>query len=198
MTLFDAPVTGVDRRVGFVFQQDAVFPWRDVLGNVMAGPLFRGVAQAKAEKEALDWMGFEARRALLDVLDAAVADPTAQVRVIAYDLSEREILLRLKKLGKRAGPGELAPVPGVCCEWACGKKCVHARACYLCRLLCVASRCNRGRACTNVPPLFARRRQGEPTRRRPRGGGAEEEGGAHKEGQAGARVGRRRRRARQG
>jgi hypothetical protein len=52
-------------------------------------------------KEALDWMGFEARRALLDVLDAAVADPTAQVRVIAYDLSERDILLRLKKLGKR-------------------------------------------------------------------------------------------------
>ena len=43
VTLFDAPVDGVDRRVGFVFQQDAVFPWRDVLGNVMAGPLFRGV-----------------------------------------------------------------------------------------------------------------------------------------------------------
>ncbi len=41
VTLFDAPVDGVDRRVGFVFQQDAVFPWRNVLGNVMAGPLFR-------------------------------------------------------------------------------------------------------------------------------------------------------------
>src|SRR4029077_8939693 len=40
VTLFDAPVDGVDRRVGFVFQQDAVFPWRDVLGNVMAGGLF--------------------------------------------------------------------------------------------------------------------------------------------------------------
>src|SRR3954453_19042472 len=25
--LFDAPVKDVDRRVGFVFQQDAVFPW---------------------------------------------------------------------------------------------------------------------------------------------------------------------------
>src|ERR1051325_527775 len=37
VTLFDAPVDGVDRRVGFVFQQDAVFPWRNVLGNVMAG-----------------------------------------------------------------------------------------------------------------------------------------------------------------
>jgi NitT/TauT family transport system ATP-binding protein len=56
VTLFDAPVTGVDRRVGFVFQQDAVFPWRDVLGNVMAGPLFRGVPRAQAEAEARDWI----------------------------------------------------------------------------------------------------------------------------------------------
>jgi NitT/TauT family transport system ATP-binding protein len=56
VTLFDAPVNGVDRRVGFVFQQDAVFPWRNVLGNVMAGPLFRGVPKAKAEEMARDWI----------------------------------------------------------------------------------------------------------------------------------------------
>jgi NitT/TauT family transport system ATP-binding protein len=56
VTLFDAPVDGVDRRVGFVFQQDAVFPWRNVLGNVMAGPLFRGVAKARAEEMARDWI----------------------------------------------------------------------------------------------------------------------------------------------
>jgi NitT/TauT family transport system ATP-binding protein len=56
VTLFDAPVDGVDRRVGFVFQQDAVFPWRNVLGNVMAGPLFRGVPKAKAEEKARDWI----------------------------------------------------------------------------------------------------------------------------------------------
>jgi NitT/TauT family transport system ATP-binding protein len=57
VTLFDAPVHGVDSRVGFVFQQDAVFPWRNVLGNVMAGPLFRGVAKDKAEAAARDWIG---------------------------------------------------------------------------------------------------------------------------------------------
>jgi NitT/TauT family transport system ATP-binding protein len=56
VTLFDAPVNGVDRRVGFVFQQDAVFPWRNVLGNVMAGPLFRGVPKAGAEEMARDWI----------------------------------------------------------------------------------------------------------------------------------------------
>ena len=56
VTLFDAPVDGVDSRVGFVFQQDAVFPWRNVLGNVMAGPLFRGVPKNKAEATARDWI----------------------------------------------------------------------------------------------------------------------------------------------
>jgi sulfonate transport system ATP-binding protein len=56
VTLFDTPVVGVDSRVGFVFQQDAVFPWRNVLGNVMAGPLFRGVPRDKAEATARDWI----------------------------------------------------------------------------------------------------------------------------------------------
>ncbi|HEY8333633.1 MAG TPA: ABC transporter ATP-binding protein [Tardiphaga sp.] len=56
VTLFDKKVDGVDRRVGFVFQQDAVFPWRDVLHNVMAGPLFRGIPKDKAEAEARDWI----------------------------------------------------------------------------------------------------------------------------------------------
>jgi NitT/TauT family transport system ATP-binding protein len=56
VTLFDEAVNGVDRRVGFVFQQDAVFPWRNVLGNVMAGPLFRGRSRDKAEAEARDWI----------------------------------------------------------------------------------------------------------------------------------------------
>jgi NitT/TauT family transport system ATP-binding protein len=56
VTLFDKKVSGVDRRVGFVFQQDAVFPWRDVLHNVMAGPLFRGIKKDEAEAEARDWI----------------------------------------------------------------------------------------------------------------------------------------------
>jgi NitT/TauT family transport system ATP-binding protein len=33
-----------------------VFPWRNVLGNVMAGPLFRGIPKNKAEAEARDWI----------------------------------------------------------------------------------------------------------------------------------------------
>lgn len=51
--------------------------------------------------EALGWMGFEARSALLEVLDQAIADQTAAVRVVAYDLNEPEIVSRLQKLGNR-------------------------------------------------------------------------------------------------
>src|SRR5215471_4726744 len=37
------PVQGVNPHVGFVFQTDAVLPWRSVLDNVATGPKFRGV-----------------------------------------------------------------------------------------------------------------------------------------------------------
>jgi phosphatidylserine/phosphatidylglycerophosphate/cardiolipin synthase-like enzyme len=51
--------------------------------------------------EALAWMGFEARDAILELLDEAIQDTKAQVRVVAYDLSERDVVSRLQKLGKR-------------------------------------------------------------------------------------------------
>lgn len=51
--------------------------------------------------EALAWMGFEARQAILDVLDQANADPAAQVRVVAYDLNLPDVVNRLKTLGPR-------------------------------------------------------------------------------------------------
>jgi phospholipase D-like protein len=47
------------------------------------------------------WMGFGARTAILDLLDAAVADTTAQVRVVAYDFNLPEVVDRLEKLGPR-------------------------------------------------------------------------------------------------
>jgi phosphatidylserine/phosphatidylglycerophosphate/cardiolipin synthase-like enzyme len=52
-------------------------------------------------KEALAWMGFEARQSILEVLDQAVADRNAQVRVVAYDLNEPEVVSRLETLGPR-------------------------------------------------------------------------------------------------
>ena len=52
-------------------------------------------------QDAYNWMGFEARRAILDLLDEAIADTQAQVRVVAYDLNLAEIVDRLKQLGSR-------------------------------------------------------------------------------------------------
>src|SRR6266850_5329647 len=46
-------------------------------------------------------MGFEARQVVLDVLDEAIKDTKAQVRVVAYDLNERDVVSRLEKLGNR-------------------------------------------------------------------------------------------------
>jgi NitT/TauT family transport system ATP-binding protein len=54
--VFGAQVTGVDPRVGFVFQSDALFPWRNVLNNVAAGPIFRGMKKAQAHKLARAWI----------------------------------------------------------------------------------------------------------------------------------------------
>jgi phosphatidylserine/phosphatidylglycerophosphate/cardiolipin synthase-like enzyme len=52
-------------------------------------------------KRALVWMGFEARQRILDVLDGAVADGAAQVRMVAYDLNEPNVISRLEALGGR-------------------------------------------------------------------------------------------------
>jgi hypothetical protein len=54
----------------------------------------------KAE-EAHAWMGFEARSAILEVLDEAIADTSAQVRAVLYDLNEPGIVTRLEKRGSR-------------------------------------------------------------------------------------------------
>lgn len=50
------PVQGIDPRIGYVFQSDAVFPWKSVLRNVVAGPLFRGRPKAEAFEQAHDWI----------------------------------------------------------------------------------------------------------------------------------------------
>lgn len=51
------PVQGVDPRIGYVFQTDAVFPWKNVLSNVATGPLFRGQGKAEAIAHAREWIG---------------------------------------------------------------------------------------------------------------------------------------------
>jgi NitT/TauT family transport system ATP-binding protein len=50
------PVAGIVPETGYVFQTDAIFPWKSVLDNVAAGPRFRGVAKTAARALAHDWI----------------------------------------------------------------------------------------------------------------------------------------------
>ena len=60
-------VDGITDGVSFMFQADALLPWKTVLGNVLMGPVFRGVAKKEALVLARDWLrrvglaGFEDR-----------------------------------------------------------------------------------------------------------------------------------------
>jgi len=63
--VFGKPVEGIDPSIGFVFQTDALFPWRSVLDNVAAGPMFRGQPKQQAHAKARDWL----KRVGLDVFE---------------------------------------------------------------------------------------------------------------------------------
>jgi len=65
--VFGQSVGGIAEGIGYVFQSDAVFPWKTVLENVAAGPRYRGVSNRDARERARDWItrvglaGFEDR-----------------------------------------------------------------------------------------------------------------------------------------
>jgi len=50
------PVDGVDRSVGYLFQRDALLPWRTVLGNVMLPLSYRQVPPKEARERARAWL----------------------------------------------------------------------------------------------------------------------------------------------
>ncbi|KGJ71684.1 mannosyltransferase [Cryobacterium roopkundense] len=53
---FGAPVVGVNRRASYMFQQDALLPWKTVLDNVSLGLIMRGVGKKEAAAEARRWL----------------------------------------------------------------------------------------------------------------------------------------------
>ena len=60
-------VDGITQGVSFMFQADALFPWKTVLANVMIGPILNGTPRKDAVELARDWLrrvglaGFEDR-----------------------------------------------------------------------------------------------------------------------------------------
>lgn len=51
------PVTGINRDAAYMFQAEALLPWKTVLDNVLLGPVLRGTAHTAAAAEARDWLG---------------------------------------------------------------------------------------------------------------------------------------------
>jgi NitT/TauT family transport system ATP-binding protein len=50
------PVDGIARGTSFMFQTDALLPWKTVIGNVAMGPLFHGVPKKTALADAREWL----------------------------------------------------------------------------------------------------------------------------------------------
>jgi NitT/TauT family transport system ATP-binding protein len=49
-------IEGITPGTGFMFQIDALMPWKTVLANVALGPVFRGVPKREAHSQARDWL----------------------------------------------------------------------------------------------------------------------------------------------
>jgi len=49
-------VSGITPGISFMFQVDALLPWKTVLGNVALGPVFRGVPRKQAQAAAKEWV----------------------------------------------------------------------------------------------------------------------------------------------
>ena len=50
------PVDGIANGTSFMFQTDALLPWKTVLANVAMGPLFHGVPKKTALADAREWL----------------------------------------------------------------------------------------------------------------------------------------------
>ena len=54
--VFGQPLDGINRRAGYMFQTEALMPWRSALDNVMVGLQYRGVPDAEARRQAQAWL----------------------------------------------------------------------------------------------------------------------------------------------
>ena len=50
------PLAGINGHAGYLFQADALMPWRDALDNVVAGLEFRGLPRSQALAKGNEWL----------------------------------------------------------------------------------------------------------------------------------------------
>jgi NitT/TauT family transport system ATP-binding protein len=56
ISIFGEPLRGLNRRAAYMFQQDALLPWKTVLDNIRLGLDLRGRSAAEARSEAARWV----------------------------------------------------------------------------------------------------------------------------------------------
>jgi len=56
VSAFGAPLDGLNRKAGYLFQTDALFPWSTALDNVTAGLRYRGTSPIEARDRGEDWL----------------------------------------------------------------------------------------------------------------------------------------------
>ena len=56
ISVYGTPLSGLNRQAGYLFQADAVFPWKTGLENVAIGLETAGVAAARARERAQAWL----------------------------------------------------------------------------------------------------------------------------------------------
>lgn len=136
--VFGEPLKGINRRAGYMFQTEALLPWRSAIENVMTGLQYRGVAQAPAREQAQAWLervglggfgdryphqlsgGMRKRTALAQVLaldpDIILMDePFSALDIQTRQLMENELLEIWARgsEGRRAAPSpQLTPSGG--------------------------------------------------------------------------------------
>jgi len=54
--VFGEPLNGINRRAGYMFQTEALMPWRSAIDNVMVGLQYHGVPEADARAQAQAWL----------------------------------------------------------------------------------------------------------------------------------------------
>jgi NitT/TauT family transport system ATP-binding protein len=55
--IFDKPLVGLNREAGYLFQADALFPWKTALDNVAIGLEIAGTSRGEALARAKQWLG---------------------------------------------------------------------------------------------------------------------------------------------
>lgn len=55
--IFGAPLSGINKSAGYLFQQDALMPWKTALANVAIGLEIAGTPAREAEDRAKAWLG---------------------------------------------------------------------------------------------------------------------------------------------